>query len=71
MAVNSPIVVPDASSMVWMSLRSVWRAVLSAVFEVEDDVPVVLSVLVLVEAVEAVDVEPVVPEVCTLAAWWA
>ena len=40
MAVNWPIVVPEASSMVWMSLRSVWRAVLSVVLEVDDVVPV-------------------------------
>jgi hypothetical protein len=39
-AVSWPTVVPEASSIVWTSLRSVWRAVVSAVLE-----PVVVLVL--------------------------
>jgi hypothetical protein len=52
MAVSSPIVVSEASSIDWMSLRSVWRAVESALFDVEDEGSVSL---------ESVPVSPVVP----------
>ena len=59
-------------------MRSVWRAVESAVLEVEDVVPDVLLAVfdevaaATVAAVEA-DVAPVVPDVCAAAtaAWWA
>ena len=42
MAANWPIVVPEASSIVWISLWSVWRAVSSVRLDVDVDVvPVV------------------------------
>src|SRR5262249_9226875 len=56
-AASSPIVVPEASSMVWMSARSGWRDVSSESLEVDVDevslvklvADVVLAVLVVLE----------------------
>jgi hypothetical protein len=72
MAVNSPIVVREAGSMVWTSFRSVWRAVASAELEVEDDEsevevdPVVEVVPVVDDTVAVVELD--VPVRLTVAA---
>lgn len=72
MAVNSPIVVPEASSMVWMSVRSCCRAVSSVLLDVDDDVDVdaVRLVALVVEAALVV-LDELEPAVVVLVTAWA
>ena len=70
MAVSSPIVVPEASSMVWISFWSVWRAVCKAELEDDDDESSDDDVLA-VSDVAVVLAEVLAVLVCATAAWCA